>query len=388
MINVHESHMVYLSSAVGTPFELVEAKFQRDMREARERQARLQQMNEARQQVVRQQQQMMSQQQQQQQAAAQGGPGPQPGQQLPPGAQQAQMRPPGQAGQAAQGPPRIAPNGQAMPNMAPSQQQLLTAVAAANAARQSAGPNANGTPVNGNRQLPNVAAAAAAAAAQANNPQMQQQIQMLQAQQAAARQAAQAQQSQNRAASVGSSGTPHSQAAQLSASPYNHSVGELPNGSVDGMNGSPAMMHAAVGPHSSPSQGQIGTPGSAMGRVPSIPQAHLRVASAGSAGSPQMGAAQVQQQAPGVTPSPQLSQAAVQQIINQIQANGQVATPEAVKAFHDQLRRNVSVATFRDQPESCMTALTSRRHKPERRLRPRPRRISRWRQEGRRRRGL
>jgi chromatin modification-related protein VID21 len=343
VINVHESHMVYLSSAVGTPFELVEAKFQRDMREARERQARLQQMNEARQQVVRQQQQMMSQ-QQQQQAAAQGGPMPQPGQQLPPGAQQAQMRPPGQVGQPAQGPPRIAPNGQAMPNMAPSQQQLLTAVAAANAARQSAGPSANGTPVNVNRPLPNVAAAAAA---QANNPQMQQQIQMLQAQQAAARQAAQAQQSQNRAASAGPGGTPHSQSSQLAASPYAHSVGELPNGSVDGMNGSPAMMHAAVGPHSSPSQGQIGTPGSAMGRVPSIPQAHLRVASAGSAGSPQMGAAQVQQQQ-GATSSPQLSQAAVQQIINQIQANGQVATPEAVKAFHDQLRRNVSTSRVRD----------------------------------------
>jgi len=299
-------------------------------------------MQEARAQVVRQQQALMSAQQPgNAQGQQQGGP--------PPGVQAPQMRPPPSGQPQAQqqqgqqqpqqphqgGPPRIAPNGQPMANMAASQQQLLTAVAAANAVRQNAsnGPSPvngqNGTPVNGVRPLPQQG--------QAPNPQLQQQMQMLQAQQHAARQAAQAQQSQNRVAS-GGSGTPRSQSGNLSASPYSHPTGELPNG--EGMSSSPALPNAAVGPHSSPSNPGV----QQMGRAPSLPQGHLRIPSGNSTGSPQM-ANQLPQPA-GQQPGA-INNAYMQQIIAQIQASGQAPTPETLRHLSANYPGNLSANVMR-----------------------------------------
>ena len=331
VINVHESHSGYLMAQVGTPFELVEAKWQRDMREARDRHNRLQQMQEARAQVVRQQQaaMMTAQQQQQQQQQLQQQQG---GQQQPQQVQQSgqqQMRPQGQGGQT-----RLGPNGQPLPNMAPSQQQLLTAVAAANAARQGAGvPNGNaanaGRPPSQGQNT---------AANQVPNAQLQQQMQMVQAQQLAARQAQAQAQAQNR---VPGSGTPHSQAGTLSTSPYSHQSGELPNG--EGAHGSPAMVQGG-GPQSSPSQQAQALQTNAMGRVPSVPMAQAQNLRLPSGGSPQLSNTMLGQQQGQSQQmiNPQINNALMQQVIATLQASGQQATPETVRALQLQILRNVS----------------------------------------------
>lgn len=283
---------------------------------------RVQQMQDARAQVMRQQANLV---QQQQQAQAQAQAAQQQQQVQQPG--QPQMRPPPQGSMQGQpipnGQPRMGPNGQPMPNMAPSQQQLLTAVAAANAARQGVpGPSANGTLGHAVRPLPGQTPQ------QPPNPQMQQQMQMLQAQQIAARQAAQVQQNQNRAQASGE--TPRS---NHSASPYQHTGVELPNGEMGVMQGSPAMAHMNAGPHSSPSSG--------TNMVRPLPSAHLRVASGG---SPQMGApVPPPQQAQGGGQGG-ISQVMMQQIAAQLQAAGQQPTPEAIRMIQAQVMRNVRVS--------------------------------------------
>jgi chromatin modification-related protein VID21 len=314
---------------VNSPFDLVEAKWQRDMKDARDRQARQQQMQEARALALRQQQQaaMLNAQQ-----AQQGG------QVMRPPGQLAQPGQPGQPGAPGAGQPRMGPNGQPIPNMAPSQQQLLTAVAAANAARQQGQvPNAGGNvprPQNGGAGTPGVPQGA-------QNPQVQQQMQMLQAQQLAARQAqAQAQQGQT-GVRVPSGGTPHAQPRNLSGSPYSHAQGELPVGQGQGDHGSPVVnTNMQVGQQSSPNQqGGVGRVASGPMNQGQIPQ-HLRVPSGGN-GSPQMNNAMPQG---GQMQQPQINQALMQSMINTLQANGQQATPETIRALHLTMMRNVSRA--------------------------------------------
>lgn len=284
-------------SQVGTPFELVEAKYQRDMRDRLERQTRMNQMQEARAQAARQQAMLNAQ----------------------------QTRPPGQN--------RVGSNGQPMSNMAPSQQQLLTAVAAANAARQNAGVP-NGTPIpNGRTQM-----SAHAQAAQMPNAQV---MQMLQAQQLAARQAqAQAQQQSQAHGRVPSSGTPHSQPGNLSASPYSQTPEELPNG--DASHGSPAMQNPA-GQHSSPSQQVAAQQQQAvqMGRVPSMPMTqtqHLRLPG---------GATPLINSGGQLMVNPATNNAGMQQIIATLAANGQQATPDTIRALQMQMMRNVSSCKYK-----------------------------------------
>lgn len=289
VIQVHDSHSSYLMAQVGTPFELVEAKYQRDMRDRMERQSRISQMQEARAQAARQQAMLNVH----------------------------QMRPPG--------PNRVGPNGQPLPNIAPSQQQLLNAVAAANAARQNGGAP-NGTPLPNGR----TPQSAQGQVQQVPNAQV---MQMLQAQQMAARQAqAQAQQQSQAHGRVSSGGTPHS--SNLSNSPYSQPAGELPNG--DGAHGSPAMQIPA-GPQSSPAQQAAAAQQQAVaiGRVPSMPMSqsqHLRVPSGGPS---QLGNNGQQM------PSPALNNAAMQQIIATLAASGQQTTPETVRSLQIQMMRNV-----------------------------------------------
>ena len=342
---MHESHASYLMAQVSTPFELVESKWQRDMREIRERQQRFAQMQEARAIAVRQQAALMNAPQQQQTGQVAPGQQGQPQQQQapqlpgpPPVAQAGQMRPPS-------GPIRVGPNGQPLPAMAPSQQQLLSAVAAATAARQQSGENGANPMANGVRppMLPSQL--------QHSNPQVQQQMQMLQAQQMAARHAqAQAQQqAQAQAANavngnrVPSGGTPLSQSGNLAASPYAQQQVEIPNGVLnggDGQHGSPGMNHAGQ-PQSSPSQQAqqaAAMHAAAISRAAAMqanPQgAHLRLRS----GSPQMGN---QMQGQPMT-SPSMSNAVLQQVVATLQASGQQATPETIRALSMQFMRNVS----------------------------------------------
>lgn len=304
--------------AASTPWELVEAKYQRDVQIAQQRQQRAMQ-EQQRQLAIRQQQAMMSAQ------------------------QQAQMRPPNMPNVTnmpnAQ-PIRMGPNGQPMPNMAPSQQQLLNAVAAATAANRQ---NANGT-VQGN---PNVRPMPAV---QGQSPQVQQQM-LLQAQQMAAQQArvlqaqAQAQSQQGRAASMG--GNLHSQPPQLGvSSPFAQSrTPDLPAEGA-GPSGitttpSPAMQATATGAQSSP---QI----AAMGRAPSnnVPP-HLRVPNA-AASSPQIsspmavpqgipnGAGMPVQgaQTQGMQiPPAMMNNATVQQLLATLAASGQQMTPEQLRGL-------------------------------------------------------
>ncbi|KAK6907275.1 hypothetical protein I203_101265 [Kwoniella mangroviensis CBS 8507] len=327
IINVHESHASYLMSSISTPWELVETKYQRDVQAMQQRQQRAMQEQQRqialRQQMMQQQQQAaQAAQQAQQQQAAQGQQQsqqqtvPQPGQPQPQGQgqpiqptpqpqnQQPQMRPPPNA------PVRMGPNGQPMPNMAPSQQQLLNAVVAANAVNRQ---NVNAVPGQGNVR-PNPQQQQQQQQQQVQQGptiQVQQQMQLLQAQQIAATQAQlrAAQQAQLQA---------QAQAqvqGRMSQSPYNQHGTPLPNGDPSMANSSPAMTQA------SPQQ-----------RVPSgqpVPQ-HLRVASAGSQGSPQMSSPIPVQH--GVQ-APQINNAAMQQIIAQLAANGQQANPEQIRAL-------------------------------------------------------
>lgn len=317
VINVHESHsMSFPHVAASTPWELVEAKYQRDVQIAQQRQQRAMQ-EQQRQLAIRQQQAMMSAQ------------------------QQAQMRPPNMPNVPnmpnAQ-PIRMGPNGQPMPNMAPSQQQLLNAVAAATAANRQ---NANGA-VQGNpnvRPMPVV---------QGQSPQVQQQM-LLQAQQMAAQQArvlqaqAQAQAQQGRAPSMGGNLQP----PQLGvSSPFAQSrTPDLPaeGAGPSGINPtpSPAMQAAAIGAQSSP---QI----AAMGRAPStnVPP-HLRVPNAGTsspqisspmalpqgipngAGMPVQGA-----QTQGIQiPAAMMNNATVQQLLATLAVSGQQMTPEQLRGL-------------------------------------------------------
>jgi chromatin modification-related protein VID21 len=335
-------------STVSTPWELVEAKYQRDMQQAaRERQRRvLEEQNRQRQaqQMAMNAQQLRAQAQAQAQVQA-----------------QAQAQGGGQGQVQSQGVGvRGGTNGQPMPNMAPSQQQLLSAVAAANAvnARQ-AGPN--GTPgASAARSLPGGTPGAVAQPAQ-----VQQQMQLLQAQQLAAQQAqaqVRAQQAQQ-GHRVPSIGTPQ---GNLSASPYPQPPDSLPNG--DGAHGSPALASAGVISSSPQQQASVIQQAAAMGRVGSVPMGqaqHLRVSSAGSvgSGSPQMSAgipmqvphmpAQPGLQMPAQQQNPQaqqqamqgqvFNQLAVQQIVASLTANGQQPTPEVVRAVHMQMMRNVRV---------------------------------------------
>lgn len=317
VINVHESHsMSFPHVAASTPWELVEAKYQRDVQIAQQRQQRAMQ-EQQRQLAIRQQQAMMSAQ------------------------QQAQMRPPNMPNVPnmpnAQ-PIRMGPNGQPMPTMAPSQQQLLNAVAAATAANRQ---NANGA-VQGNpnvRPMPVV---------QGQSPQVQQQM-LLQAQQMAAQQArvlqaqAQAQAQQGRAPSMGGNLQP----PQLGvSSPFAQSrTPDLPaeGAGPSGINPtpSPAMQAAAIGAQSSP---QIAT----MGRAPSnnVPP-HLRVPNAGTsspqisspmalpqgipngAGMPVQGA-----QTQGIQiPAAMMNNATVQQLLATLAASGQQMTPEQLRGL-------------------------------------------------------
>ena len=277
---------------ISTPFELVEAKYQRDMRERLERQNRINQMQEARAQAARQQAMINAQ----------------------------QMRPPGSV--------PIGPNGQPLPSMAPSQQQLLNAVAAASAARQNVGA-VNGTPVANGRPPQS-------AQIQMAQPQNHQVMQMLQAQQLAARQAqAQAQQQSQAHSRIPSGSTPQSQPGNLSASPYSQNQGELPNG--DGPHGSPAMQSFA-GSQSSPSQqvAAIQQQAAAMGRVSSMPMAQGQRLRVPSGGSPQVGNGQQVNSGNAA-----INHAAMQQIIATLAANGQQATPDTVRALQIQMMRNV-----------------------------------------------
>ncbi|ODN97394.1 hypothetical protein L198_03958 [Cryptococcus wingfieldii CBS 7118] len=109
IINVHESHVAFTSDTSSTPWELVEAKYQRDMQMAQQRQQRaIQEQQRAL--AMRQQQAMLLAQQQQQQ-----------GQMRPPMQQQGQQMPPNMPNMT----PRVGPNGQPLPKLTPNQQQLL-----------------------------------------------------------------------------------------------------------------------------------------------------------------------------------------------------------------------------------------------------------------------
>ncbi|WVO13268.1 hypothetical protein L204_100881 [Cryptococcus depauperatus] len=157
VINVHESHiMTFPQITAATPWELVEAKYQRDVQIAQQRQQRAIQ-EQQRQLAMRQQQAMMNAQ------------------------QQGQMRPPNMSN-VPNAPSRAGPNGQLLPSTVQSQQQLLNAfaaVAAASAANRQGGnsPMQQGTP-NIRPGLP----------VQGQSPQIQQQL-IRQAQQMAVEQA-------------------------------------------------------------------------------------------------------------------------------------------------------------------------------------------------------
>lgn len=116
-----------------------------------------------------------------------------------------------------------------------------------------------------------------------------------------------------------------------------------------------------------------------MGRASSIPQAHLRVPSAGSQGSPQLGHSvpiPQQGQQPGQGgQGPSTNQALMQQIVAQLQAAGQTPTPESVRAIQLQMMRNVSVVEILGGrvvicPERALTSRLRlrlrlrRKHKP------------------------
>lgn len=243
--------------------------------------------------------------------------------------QQQQMRPP-----ATQGPsqtPRPAPvgtpNGQpqgAVPvqaNIAPSQQQLLNAVAAASAATNRPGSVPMATPNGPLNPAPNVRMAQTPA----QQAQIASQIQILQAQQLAARQAQAlaAAQQQQQPGRIISGGTPRSNSAALSASPFSQAPVDLPNG--EHAQSSPAVQSSAV-PNVSPQHQAQGT-----GRVPSIPlpQAqHLRVQSAPSP-----------QGLPAASPAAQQqNQAVMQQILQHLEATGQQPTPDSIRAAHQEMR--------------------------------------------------
>lgn len=266
--------------------------------------------------------------------------------------------------------PRMAPNGQVLPHMTPNQQQLLSAVAAANAAhsRQSSsnGPGA-GSPATRAPPTPQQQPMQLAPPGQQQqqgipiqSTQVQAQMQMLQAQQLAAQSAqaqaqvqatAHARNQPHQPRSVSNGDTPMSQPQNLSSSPYPPPTIELPNGQTSDQHVSPAM-HPANS-HSSPSQPQ----GSSLARVPSMPHAqaqHLRVPSAGSQGSPQMAPSvpapmpplQQQQQQAG---QPNISPQMLQLIVTQLNQSGQQVTPESIRTFHVQMLRQVSqISLFAD----------------------------------------
>ncbi|KAK4687612.1 chromatin modification-related protein VID21, partial [Tremellales sp. Uapishka_1] len=189
VINVHESHSSYSMNQIQTPWDMAEQKYQRDVRNMQIRHERMQQEQQNRAQALR--QQALNALGPGQAAAAAAAAAAQ-GQGTVPG--QGQIRPPGpgQIRVGANGPPGP------MPNMAPSQQQLLSAVVAANGARQN-------QPSNGPMVRP----------PGPPNAQQQQQIQMLQAQQMAASRA----QQQAAGAGIGQVGR--------NGSPYNPPMSEL-----------------------------------------------------------------------------------------------------------------------------------------------------------------
>ncbi|BEI82084.1 hypothetical protein CcaverHIS002_0212440 [Cutaneotrichosporon cavernicola] len=220
-INVHESHgmVPYPNGQPPTPFELVEAKFQRDLR-----------MQEA------QQQRRLLQEQQRQQHAAQMR------------AQQQQLMAGANAQQAR--PPAVRPPVPANGNMA--QAQLLNAVAAASAVNGRQQQMANGQPAGQASPVPNGARPTPVQMTQAQIQILQQQRAAAQAQaQAQAQAMAQAQAAQQVRQQAAHMGTPQSQPGAL-ASPY-ASAGEVPNGDTQ------------TSPTAAALQAQQ------MGRVPSMP---------------------------------------------------------------------------------------------------------------------
>lgn len=249
--------------------------------------------------------------------------------------------PPGPGGPQGQGQPRLGPNGQPLPqNIAPSQQQILNAVAAATAANR----QGQSTPGGSVRPLPQPNQGQGGPMPQGQQRVMQQmEAQMLAAQMVQAR----AQQAQNQRAASAGGGTPVSQpGSNLSATPYQGmpDLGELmPNGNGNGegshmhAQSSPAMMNANMnnGMHSSP-QGR-------PGQMPMVQAPHLR---ASSAGSPQMGNSVPNQQMGSALPS-QMNQALMTQIAAQLQASGNPATPEAIKAHMARYLHGVSSVVYR-----------------------------------------